>query len=239
MDIKNKKTALDDNASLYEQNRNFSSKKHLKTLTGKQKWRYFLDYYWKPILVVAIILFFAFRILNSTVFNRSECKFSLITLSDCMIMQGEELESALKDYLALEGKNDYVSVEYFDTNNPQMYMVYTTRIAAKSVDLILCSYEDFVSSAEHGLFADLSETLPHDKMASFFSSFVEAEIVERDIDGNEISRGSAAPYGLDITESKLYQQFDGIGEQVILGIPVNSPHPENAMKVLSYLAETN
>ena len=61
MNIKNKKTALDDSASLYQQNRDFSSKENLKNLSGKQKWRYFMDYYWKTLLAVLIILILAFQ----------------------------------------------------------------------------------------------------------------------------------------------------------------------------------
>lgn len=239
MDIKNKKTALDDNASLYEQNRDFSSKEHLKSLTVKQKFRYFLDYYWKPLLIVLIILIFAFQLLNTTVFNRSKCCFSLITLNDRMIMQSEELGAELKAYLGLTDKNQYVSVEYFDTNNPQMQMVYMTRISGSAADLILCNYDDFMTAAGQGMFSDLSVTLPKDTAAALSDKFISAEIIETDIEGNEISREAPAPYGLVITGSSLYQQFEGIGEEIYVGIPVTSPNLENAVKVLSYLAETN
>lgn len=238
MNIENKKTALNDDAVLYQQNRDYATKENLKNLSGKQKWRYFLDYYWKKLLVAVIILVFGFHLLNTMVINPSECRLSLITINDCMVQQSEELGAKLKDYLGIENKNEYVSVEYFDTDNAQMNMVYTTRIAANATDLILCSYEDFIASAAQGIFINLADTLPEDMQKTLSDQFVEAQIIETDIDGNELSRGDAAPYGLDITGSALYEQFGGSGDQVILCIPVNSPNLKNAVKAISSFMET-
>lgn len=235
MNIKNKKTALDDSASLYEQNRDYSSKDNLKNLTGKQKWRYFLDYYWKQLLVIILIAAFVLNLLNTMIFNRSECLLSLITTNECNIERSEELSETLQDYLSLENKNDYVSVEYFDTENAQMNMAYTARIAANSADIIVCSYEDFVQTAQQGVFVNLKETLPEETYNQLLDNLLEEQIIETDIDGNEISRGELAPYGIDISNSAVYKEFGGTGERVILGISVGSPNPENAWKAITYL----
>ena len=220
MDIKHKKTALDDNASLYEKDRNYSGKEYLKTLSGKQKFRYFLDYYWKPLLVIIILLL------------------SVIAVNDCYIVKSEEMAEHLKEYLEIKGKNERVNVEYLDTENYQMQMVFLTRISANDTDLILCSEEDFQTFARQGICEDLKEILPEDMYRDLSSRILEAAYVETDYDGNELSRGPETPYGIDITGSALYQRFEGLGDQLILCVPVNSPNLENALKVISYFTET-
>ena len=166
MDIKFKKTRLDDDALIYQRSKDTVSKEDLKNLSPAQKLQYFKDYYAKKVLIVICIIIAVGSLLNSTVFNRSTCLLSLYFLNGCQPEDSEAMRTSLEEYIGIENKNDYVSVESFLLEDPQQNMAYTARVAAGSADLIICSYEDFLEYAEKGFFSDLSEFLPAEHYAS-------------------------------------------------------------------------
>ena len=81
MDIKFKKTTLDDDALMYNKSKDTITKEELKNLPFKQKLIYFKDYYAKRTIVVIIIIAVLISILNTTVFNRATCQLSLILIN--------------------------------------------------------------------------------------------------------------------------------------------------------------
>ena len=142
MDIKFKKTTLDDDALMYNKSKDTITREELKQLPFKQKLIYFKDYYAKITIVVIIIIIAVISLLNTTVFNRSTCMLSLILLNGQM-ENSDPLSESLEEYLEITNKNDYVSAEAFNISDYQMNMAYMTRIWAGSSDIVICSRSDF------------------------------------------------------------------------------------------------
>lgn len=237
MNIEHKKTALDDDAYIYTRNRDETNKETVKNLTRKQKLTYFKDYYSVKVLVGIILVVMICSLLNQTVFNRSSCLLSIACVDDRQIIKAEEMGVALEEYLPIEGKNDYASVSYYDRDDAQMNMAYVTHYATGSIDLIICSEDYFKEASAQGMFADLNTFLTDENKALLSDRFLNAQIAQTDDDGAVIGYEDEAPYGIDISDSEIYREYDGIGDKVILCVHVNAGNKENAQKAISFFFE--
>lgn len=237
MNIDHKKTALDDNASIYSRNREASNKESVKNLTGKQKLRYFKDYYAVTVAVVLVIIIGVCMLINDTIINPSHCVLSVACVDDTYMSMAEELGEYLDEYLTIESKNDYASVSNYDLEDYQNNMAYITHVSASGIDLIICTQEYFDKTVEQGMFADLSELLPEETYQKLSDRLIEGQIAETDIDGNVTEYLEAAAYGIDISGSIPYDTYGGYESKPILCVCVNSPNTENTLKVIDYFTE--
>lgn len=232
MDINHRKTVLDDDATLYNRKHDTVTKEDLKNLPFKQKLHYFKDYYAKIVIATVVVLIGVIMILNETIFNRQTCVMAVATLNDCQIVRSEELTEVLNEHFAAE-KNDYSNISYYDLSQYNMNMAYVTHTATGGLDIQICSKEEFESSAGRGLLMDLSEFLPENMYEQLSDRILEGRYVEEDYNTGEVTYGDYQPLGIDITDSKLLQEYGAIGEELILCVIVTSPNQENALKAIS------
>ena len=236
MDIKFKKTTLDDDALMYNKSKDTITREELKQLPFKQKLIYFKDYYAKITIVVIIIIIAVISLLNTTVFNRSTCMLTLILLNGQM-ENSDPLSESLEEYLEITNKNDYVSAEAFNISDYQMNMAYMTRIWAGSADIVICSRSDFEEQSARGYCADLSETLPEELYSALSDCIVDGQVEDIDEDGNVLSRSDPQPFGIDISDSSVLAEYEIICRDPVLFITANSPNPDNAVKTLAYFTD--
>lgn len=235
MDIKYKKTKLDDDAVMYNKSKDTVTKEELKNLPFKKKLQYFIDYYAKAVIIGILIIAAVFSLLNTTIFNRSTCRLSLMFLNDCQIEDTESPAASLEEYFALENKNDYVSVENLNTSDYQMNMTFVTRIGADSTDLIICSRDSFTEQAEKGFLADLSEVLPEDLYDSLSGQLLEGKVAETDNEGNVISYSEPMLMGIDVSDSSFLAECNLYCTDPVLCVVANAPNLDNAIKAVSYI----
>ncbi len=235
MDIEHKKTALDDDAYLYHKTDTIS-KEDLKKLSRKQKFQYFKDYYLKKLILILLIVIVAVYVLYTTVFRRSDCVLSISVLNSAQLENSEELAVDLRDYLAIENKNDYISTEHFDLDDYQMNMVFVARVAAGACDMIICTYGEFEDLASRGMFAELSDQLPEELMTALSGQILEASVVETDAEGTVLSTEPEAPYGIDLSGSSVFAEYSS-DPHPVLCIVENANNPENLLKAIYFLTE--
>lgn len=237
MNINFKKTKLDDDALMYQKSKDSVTKEDIKNLSFKEKVQYFKDYYAKKVLVIILIIAAVCAVLNTTVFNPSTSILSVIFLNECMIEKTEELQDSLEEYIGIENKNDYISVETFNTDDYQMNMAYMTRLGAGSADIIICSYDDFTEQAARGAFADLSTVLPKELYDSLSARILEGQITETDMDGNVISYEDPLPFGIDLSDSPVFEDYEIYCTDPVLCISSSVANEENALKAIEYFLE--
>lgn len=238
MDVEHKKTALDDDSEIYKSRDNSFGKKDIRSLSGKQKLEYFRDYYLLKVVVIAAALLVVGVLLNSAVFNRSECRMALVLLNESQLTEYVALNEAIDEYLDLENKNDYTSVENYYLEDPQMQMAYVTKNGAGAIDVIICPKDYFEKEAARGMFMDLSEVLPEDTYEELSGRMVEArEGKDQDTEGNILSYYEPAPFGLDLSGSDHLEEFGGHGEDSVLCVSRGSVNTENVIKIITYFME--
>jgi len=87
MNIKNKKTALSDDAALYSHKEDVSEQEKWASMTGKERWRYFADYYLGKIVVTVIILAVVGSILYTILTPKPEVVLSVAVVEDAVKQQ--------------------------------------------------------------------------------------------------------------------------------------------------------
>lgn len=237
MEIKHRKTVLDDDASIYNKKHDVVTKEDLKNLSFKEKLHYYKDYYLKITIIVLIIIIGIIMVLNETLFNRKTCILSVACLNEYQISLTEDMNTALEELLQPENKNDYANVSYYDLDQYNMNMAYVTHTATGGVDLQICSKEQFEISASRGMLMDLSEFLPEETFQKLSDSIIEARTADEDYETGEITYGEMQPFGIDLSESEIYKQFGGYGNEPILCVLINAANPENAIQAIQYLTE--
>lgn len=238
MDVKHKKTALDDDSEIYKSRDNSFGKKDIRSLSGKEKLEYFRDYYLLKVIIILAVLVFVAVLLNTTVFNRSECRLALVLLNESQLTESAGLNEAIEEYLDIQNKNDYTSVENYSLEDAQMQMAYITKNAAGAVDVIICPRDYFEEQAARGMFMDLSEFLSEDMCEEFSDRMLEVrEVKEEDEEGNILSYYEPSPFGLDLSGSDRMEEFWGNTEDSVLCVSCGSVNTENVLKIITYFME--
>lgn len=208
MDIKNRKTTLDDSASIYQKREKKSSKEYTSSMTKAEKWQYFKDYYLKIVIAAAICLVLAGSFIYSAVFNRSEAVFSIAFLNDNQLADTVSLEEAIKEYFDITAKNQYIDIQVYTMDNMAMSMKFSTMMAAGAIDLVVADPETFQKYADQDVFLNLSEHL-------------------------DSTDSVMAPYGVPAAGTEFYELFGGVLEEPYVGIMANAIHGEEAEQFLA------
>ncbi len=232
--VKFKKTALDDDAAIYQRSRDTVTKEEIKNLSFRQRIGYYKDYYLKITLVIIAAAVIVISVLNTTIFNRSECRLSLCFLNGTLPAQSEEMDSFFEEQIGLESKNDFMRSDTYALDNYQMDMAYRTRLLAGAIDLIICPHDVFLEQSGQGLFCDLRELLPEEMYAQLSGLLIENKVAETDDMGEVISYSEPIPMGIDLSGSEFYQQYGGIFEQPVLCAAWHPENKGNALKAIAY-----
>ena len=82
MNLKNKKTVLNDDAALYSHKEDVSEKEKWSTMSNKERWQYFADYYLAKIVVSIIVIAVVGSILHTMLTPKPEVVFSVAIVND-------------------------------------------------------------------------------------------------------------------------------------------------------------
>lgn len=238
MNIEHKKTALDDDSLLYQKRDDSLGKKDTSSLTGKQKLGYFRDYYLKALIVGLLITAMAVALIYTMFFRHQTTVLSVAFVGNAWVADTENLTQTLRDYYGLTDKNDYISLEHYDPNEYTSQIKLSTYVAAREINLFICSEEIFDQYAEMGYFYDLSKILPKEVYQKFEGQIIKASQIDRDDDGTVLKTYPAAPYGIDVTENAVYREYGGAESKSILAVIGNAEeNMDNIVKFLEFLAQ--
>jgi len=200
-----------------------------KRLSMKDRWYYFLEYYWIPALLAVILLGIGAHFL----FVKLTAKEVLLTAVFCdahMDQTGEQLQEDYLQYtgadprrqeaviltdlmLSQEGAADYTAGSL-----ARLY----TEIGDETLDVCMMSETDFVKYAEAGIFSDLSETAELLRIS-------EKDLV-RDEAGSVVGiRGSA------LVRMREWNAYSG-EEGGVAGVLKTAPNAGEAVCFIGYLA---
>lgn len=206
----------------WKEKRQFEKEK-LKSLHGKEKWTYILEYYKLHIIGLAILIFVIVMAVQ-WVQNLKNEDILTVTVIDSTMTDTDELSDEIKAYLGDEIDYHFVIFDtsiYFSDDSSMDYtntMKLAAYIAAGSMDVMICDDELYQSYVEQEGFLDLKETLGDDLYEAV------SEYVTDD------------GYAIDISENQKWADT-GLTyyEPVYLTIVSTSPYPENAAKFVAWL----
>ena len=236
MDIKQKKTALDDDSILYQKRNDQLGKKDISALSGRQKLQYFKDYYLKYCILAVVLIVIGVNLIYTIFFRHQENILNVALVNDAAISDPEGMTDFLKNSFQATGKDQILTVTNYNLDDVNQQMAFTTKLVTSDLDLIICDRETFHSESESGFYLDLSSALPADLMDAFSDDLVKGQIVERDNDDQIISTGEELPYGIDISDTSFYTYYGGTASEAILCVTAGSEHQDNALEFIRLLA---
>ena len=206
-----------------------------KQMTWKQRWQYFMDYYFKITLVAVILLCMAISFIKTVFFDRKKTMLSVMVLNENMDFDQETMEQELREKMGWTQKDQEVSFTFLSTGSYENDVVLVTRLQARSVDVMIADRETFDSYMKKGFFDEAQKYLPEgsDQETVLIRGCTE----EVDDTGKVISKGEERAYGFDLSTSEKYRELGGMLEDPVLGIVVNGEHLDAANSLIEYLTE--
>ncbi len=235
MDISDKKTTLDDSASIYQRREEKSDKAKWKELKGfKAKWEHFKAYYLlKTFIWGCVIALGGYAVYEMFAPEKEQMLYAAIL--DRVIMDPETklLTEEFGAYISLDEENQEVRFDNTimisndrDGSSAQKFMAHAY---AGEIDIVIARESVLTQYAGHYL-RPLSDQLPADLYEDFSELYCYA--APENEDG---SLGKEEPYGIYITDyiegSPYYK------EPIVLAISGNSKRTENAEAFVRYLYE--
>lgn len=179
-------------------------KKKLKNMTPKEKWRYFLDYYKIPTLILAAAVLFAVFLIRDMIEGSKENLMSAAMINGYPEVESEAFMAEFADYAGIVLDEYQVSLDatmqYSEDGMSQMSMATVqklmTLVSAGSIDVIITDTEAYDNYAGSGFLADLRTVLPAALLEKYEDSFCyytyDPTAVEEGIEREE---GYQGPYG--------------------------------------------
>lgn len=238
-----KKTALDDNAAIYQADTQTRRQKW-EQMDAAQKIQYFCNYYLMKTLAAAalcgVVIFLAY-----TIFFRPRERYALrVAVVDEVLDRKarEALERELTEYMGLDEADGQILIDdsfYMSEDGLSKLEVY---LSAQAIDVIIAGEDVFRQFAGYGFYQDLEEILPQELCARCSADFAEAAgylELETETDGfvdRETGQGEALPYGVRLgEESRWHTKVGAQTKQAVFGIAQGTKNKERACQFLEFI----
>lgn len=239
-----KKTALDDDASIYQKREKKSEKQKWKEMNAVQRKQYFLDYYLFPTVVgTAVVLIVMFLLWHFLKPREETVLYAAVIDESLEEEKTQKLIEELEQFYGADGKYQKVMIDdsfYIKDGAQAKLEVY---LHSGQIDVIIAEEELYRQFAGYGFFKDIRTVL--DKEASlryeddflYTAGYQENENEEISFEDHETGQGEKLPYGVDISESRRFGEIKKYIQKPVLAVAENAPNPEQAAEFLDYIME--
>lgn len=237
MNLKNKKTVLGDDAALYSHKEDVSEKEKWATMSAKERWQYFVDYYLGKIVVIIIIAAVLGSILHTMLTPKPEVVLSVAVVEDASNqLLYDELQVKFHEVIALDEETQqtvFDTAYNFSNGDYQSWQKFSMYNMVGDLDITLMSKSLFEEYAPGGYFSPVALHLSSGLYVSLSDHLLET--MQQDDEGNMIP-GSETIYGIDISSTWLYngQQIEEPMVLVINAAPENVENIEKFLKMLFF-----
>lgn len=237
-----KKTALDDDAYLYQKREEKTEKEKWSEMNRHQRMQYFLDYYLVKLLVfTGIILAVVLFVWNFISKSKEDTVLYVAVVDEVLQTEGtEKLKEELTEYLGADGKYRKIIIDdsfYMDDGGLEKLEVY---LYNKQIDVVIADEAVYKELAGYGFFQDIS-TVPgvSSKYADLYvkAAGYKDEDTDKDTDSfgdHSTAKGEELPYGVDISASRISDIKTKI-QMPVLSIAQGAENMENAVKLLDFI----
>ncbi len=235
MDVSDKKTVLDDNASIYQKREEKSARAKWKELKGfKAKWEHFRAYYLLKTFIWACVLALVGYGVYEIMAPEKETVLYVAVLDRVVTdTTVENLQEGFEAYVSLDEENQETlfdnTIMISTTTDAASAQKFTVHAFAGEIDMLLATETVVKSYAGHYVLP-LSTMLSEELYEELSDRFCYAAAVD-----DSGQKGEELPYGIYIDgliDVPAYQL-----EPLVLTICGNAPHRENAETFLRYLLE--
>ena len=235
MNLKNKKTVLGDNAALYSHREDVSEKEKWSSMTTKERFRYFADYYLGKIVITIIVVGVLISIAVTMLRPRPEIMLSVAVVDDVVNqMVYDDLQARLDEILLTDTEKQETVFDtgyYLSSGDYQAWQKYSMLNMVGDLDVSLMPKSTFEKYAPGSHFSPISQCLSGSLYDALEPYLMEVSL--KNDDGTVIPDSEVA-YGIDLSSTWVYKNAEQ-KEPMVLVINLAPKHKENIDELLILL----
>jgi len=232
MNLKNKKTVLNDDAALYSHKEDVSEKEKWQTMSKRERWQYFVDYYLGKIVVILIVAAVLGSVLHTILTPKPEVVLSVAVVGDSSNQTlYEELQTRFNERIALDEETQqtvFDTAYNFSNGDYQSWQKFAMYNMVGDLDITLLPKSQFEEYAPGDYFSPVALHLSSSLHASLAEYFLETK--QEDENGNLIP-DSETVYGIDLSSTWLYE---GQQKEDPMVLVINAA-PKNVKNIEAFL----
>lgn len=234
MDVNNRKTALDEDSILYQRHNDESTKKDVKALDGKGKFKYFVDYYLLKIVIGLAVLIICGNLFYNAIFHHAQTILTINAIGDVFLEDPELLAQDLRPIFGLTNPDDNIYVTNYYLSDYNQQMAFTTHLAAGEIDVMLFDKEQFLRYSEQGICANLSEVLDPALFDELKDQIVEGRQAVYDSQSDTTTYKDPYPMAIDVTGNPFFEKYTPYDGEIYLSLFTGSERVEQELLFLDY-----
>ncbi|MGN0406089.1 MAG: hypothetical protein ACI4F1_12750 [Bariatricus sp.] len=237
-----KKTALNDDAAIYQERPEETEKEKWSRMSREQKKQYFMDYYLFKIVVGVLLIGIAVFLIWHFVGPKDETVLYVAVVDESLDAEKlEEMQRELNQLLGADGKHEQVIIDdtfYTEKDALTRMEVY---LHSNQVDVIIAEQETYEEYAGYGFFQSMDEVLDENEQKQYQGLYRMAagykDTDDISFEDEETERGEEKPYGIDISGSSRFMEMKSYVDQPVLSIAQGTKHKKAAEEFVKYLMQ--
>ena len=232
-----------------------------KTLHGKEKIQYLLDYYKLQIIMILILLYIIIYIIYGFFTHKEPILYlAFVNVNPSQTLTTELTEGYL-DHSKINSKSNDLKLYtgLYLTNDPNnQYLEYTyasqmkiiASVDNETLDIVFMNKEAFDAFSQSGYLCNLEELLKQDSSSLYneLKPYLVDNLIILEDNAIEVSLDDSIPYqakteihpyGLNLSKNGSAPSFANFNDTVYLGIIKNSPRKDHALEYIEYLLQYN
>ncbi len=246
IDTSNKKTSLNEDAAIYNKDRELSEKELWRSMNPEEKKVQFREYYMIPLIAGIAVCFIIGYLAYDAISNHRDVVYMATILNDSLDADRlGEFNHNLLEYLGYNGKKEEVRFEdnYLLSGGTSSDVLATTEsitsyIYAKKLDAMIADSASFDHYATLGCFVDLKEALTPEQYEKYSAYLYYPELEKTDSPvPDTLNNRPDETYacGIILSDSEVYKSLKPAQTKPILGFIITSGNLEASIKILEYL----
>jgi len=233
MEISDKKTVLDDSASIYQKREEKTERAKWNECKGfKAKWEHFKEYYLlKAFIAACAIAFVGYMVYEMIAPEKERLLYAAILDGVVLTEDMKGLEEGYASYISMDEETQELhfdnSMNVSNRNDAVSKQKLTAHAFAGDIDVLVAT-EEVIKEYAGNYLLPLSEQLPADLYEALTDRFVYTRPLEDDG-----MYGEEAPYAILITD--LLPKNPYCKEELAMAICGNTKRAKNAEEFLRYL----
>lgn len=248
IDTKYKKTALDEDASIYSEHKDIDERQKWKNMNRNERRIHFREYYLAPVFVAIAVISIVGYLVYDAVKNYRDIILMVAVVNDSLDEDAlKSFNSDILDYLGYNESKEKVDIDdkymLSGTNSSDSLSAaesITSYIYAKQLDAMIADTGAFNHYASLGCFYDLRNIL-NDEQLNRYSDYLYYPELEEANDPNApkglntVRPDETYPCGIILSESPVYKSLKGAQSTPVLGIVITTNRLDDTLKFLEYL----
>lgn len=237
-----KKTALDDDAEIYQKQEEKTEKEKWKQMDGKARMQYFVDYYLAKVIVAVIIIGIGASLLWHFFKPKDETVLYAAVIDESLDAgKLADMTSELEKICQADGKHQKVKIDDSFYLKDQALARLEVYIESKQVDVIIADQKTFKKLAGYGYFENVDKFAKNHNLRGYENLYVYAN-GQKDADSGSpeedgTAKGKSLPYGIDLSGAEKYMDMTSYGKHPVFAVAANGQHGKNTVKFLNYLMQ--